>query len=385
MDTDLAKRLVILGSTGSIGRQAIDVARRHPERLRVIGLAGGHDPKALADQAAELGVERTALGEDEAAGLAALEDADIVLNAIVGAAGLRASVTALEAGKTLALANKESLVAGGELCLAAAARGGGRIVAIDSEHAAISQCLQGAPSESVDRLCLTASGGPFRTRAHLGNVTKEEALAHPTWSMGPKITIDCATLMNKGLEVIEAHFLFGVDFERIDILVHPQSIVHGMVFFTDGSVLMQAAVADMRLPIQAALLGSHEPRMTPAPDLASTGTLEFEAVDHDRFPSVGLAYQAGRAGKTFPAVLNAANEEAVRGFLEARIGFVDIPAVVEQTMAAHDPSSAGDLEAVLDVDRWARRHAREIIDRRALEHTTDRRYSRDRTSIGRAT
>ncbi len=377
-------RVVILGSTGSIGRQALDVARMHPESVRVVGLSAGRDAAALAEQAAGFGVERTALGEDAAADLAALDDADIVLNAIVGAAGLRASITALAAGKTLALANKESLVAAGEVCLAAAARGGGRMVAVDSEHAAIAQCLQGASSEDVERLCVTASGGPFRTRAHLGDVTKEEALAHPTWSMGPKITIDCATLMNKGLEVIEARFLFDIDFDRIDILVHPQSIVHGLVFFADGSVVMQAAVADMRLPIQAALLGSHADRMTPAPDFATMGALEFEEVDHDRFPSIRLAYQAGRAGKTFPAVLNAANEEAVLAFLEDRVAFVDIPVVVEATMAEHDPAPAEDLDTVLDVDGWARRRARELIDQRPLVTSGSRRHTTDRAGIGRA-
>ena len=344
----------------------------------MVGLAAGRDAAALEDQAAELGVERTGLGEDAAVDLAALDEADIVLNAIVGAAGLRASIAALSAGKTLALANKESLVAGGELCLEAARRGGGRIVAVDSEHAAISQCLEGAARESVGRLCLTASGGPFRTRADLDGVTKEEALAHPTWSMGPKITIDSATLMNKGLEVIEAHFLFGIDFDHIDVLIHPQSLVHGLVFFVDGSVLMQAAVADMRLPIQSALLGSHAPGTTPVPDLARIGSIEFEDVDHDRFPAVRLAYEAGRAGHTFPAVLNAANEEAVRGFL-------DIPAVVEATITAHDAVPAGNLDTVLEVDSWARRHARELIDQRPLETTGARATRPTERALGRTT
>jgi 1-deoxy-D-xylulose-5-phosphate reductoisomerase len=257
------------------------------------------------------------------------------------------------------------LIAGGEVCLAAAARGGGRIVPVDSEHAAIAQCLEGIDPKSVTRICLTASGGPFRQRANLSNVTVEEALAHPTWDMGPKITIDCATLMNKGLEVIEAHFLFDVAFDRIDILVHPQSVVHGMVTFADGSVVMQAAVADMRLPLQAVLLGTERVASAVEPiDLATVGSLSFEAVDHERFPSVELAYQAGTAGGTSPAVLNAANEEAVRGFLEARVRFIDIPSVVEETLAAHTSVDAGNLETVLEVDAWARDHARGVIETR---------------------
>ena len=356
---------MILGSTGSIGRQALDVVRRHAARLEIVALATGGDEAGLAEQAAEFGVKRTGLGAEAAATLAGIEEADVVVNGIVGAAGLPASVAALEAGKILALANKESLVAGGDVCLAAATRGGGRIVPVDSEHAAIAQCLEGSSPESVARICLTASGGPFRERSNLSNVTVEEALAHPTWEMGPKITVDCATLMNKGLEVIEAHFLFGVDFDRIDILVHPGSIVHGMVTFADGSVVMQAAVADMRLPLQAAMLGPERVGSTIAPvDFASAGSLKFQPVDHARFPAVGLAYQAGKDGGTSPAVLNAANEEAVRGFLEDRVRFVDIPNVVEETLSAHNPVDAGNLETVLEVDAWARDHARGVIETR---------------------
>ena len=363
MSSNTPRRLVVLGSTGSIGRQALEVARMHPHLLQVVGLGTGRDEQTLKRQAAELGVEHIGLGVDDAIGLATLGEADIVLNAIVGAAGLRASVAALEAGKTLALANKESLVAGGEICLATAARTGARIVPVDSEHAALAQCLQGTPRDAVARLCLTASGGPFRARADLSGVTKEEALAHPTWSMGPKITVDCATLMNKGLEVIEAHFLFGVAYDAIDVVVHPQSVVHGMVVLADGSVLLQAAVADMRLPIQAAVLGTQAiTGATRPPDLTEIARLDFEPVDHGRFPALRLAYDAGRAGRTRPAVLNAANEEAVRGFLDDRIGLSDITAVVEATLEAHDPAPAGNLDTVLEVDGWARGHARALIE-----------------------
>ena len=354
---------MILGSTGSIGRQALDVVKRQPDALRVVGLAAGKDADALSAQAAEHGVHRTALGEAGAVEMAMLEEADIVLNAVVGAAGLRASIAALEAGKVLALANKESLVAGGDACLAAGMRGGGLIVPVDSEHAAIAQCLQGVAPTAVDRICITASGGPFRERDDLTDVTKQEALAHPTWSMGPKITIDSATLMNKGLEVLEAHFLFGLDFDSIDVLVQPQSIVHGMVVLKDGSVLMQAARADMRLPIQSALLGTQEAaaRVTP-PDFASLGQITFEPVDHKRFPAVGMAYEAGRIGGTAPAVLNAANEEAVHAFLDGRIGFLDITRVVEKTLEAHEAVPAGNLDTVLEVDAWARDRARGVIE-----------------------
>lgn len=363
MSFEPRRRLAILGSTGSIGRQALDVVRLHPHLFEVVALSAGRDEQTLAEQATEFGVDKTGLGAVAAAELAVLDDADIVLNGIVGAAGLGPSIAALEAGKILALANKESLVAGGEACLSAAERGGGRIVPVDSEHAAISQAFQGVPEKAVDRICLTASGGPFLRRSNLNNVSKEDALAHPTWNMGPKVTIDSATLMNKGLEVIEAHFLFGVDFDHIDVLVHPQSIVHGMVVMKDGSVLMQAGTADMRVPIQAALTGAERiDSGAEQLDLATIASLDFERVDHNRFPSLGLAYKAGRAGGSAPAVLNAANEEAVRGFLEDRVRFVDIPAIVEETLGAHEVVPAGNLQTVLEVDTWARDHARGVIE-----------------------
>jgi 1-deoxy-D-xylulose-5-phosphate reductoisomerase len=360
------RRIVVLGSTGSIGRQALDVIRSNPPRFQLVGLGAGTDGDALAEQASGFEGVATGLGTAAAIDLAALPEADIVMNGIVGAAGLAASVAALDAGKILALANKESLVAGGEACLAAATRGGGSIVPVDSEHAALAQCLLNVDRDAVARIVLTASGGPFRERRDMSEVNPEEALAHPTWSMGPKITVDSATLMNKGLEVIEAHHLFGFPYDHIAVLVHPQSIVHGMVELRDGTTLLQAAPPDMRIPIQAALGGGRFPSAIPTVDLAAVGTLSFEPVDVDRFPSVHLAYDAGRRGRSFPAVLNAANEVAVHSFLERRISFDEIPRVVESVLEAHAPVDVGQLDAVLAVDDWARRRAREAIVREGV-------------------
>jgi 1-deoxy-D-xylulose-5-phosphate reductoisomerase len=288
------------------------------------------------------------------------DDVDVVLNAVVGAAGLRATLAALASGKVLALANKESMVAAGELCRRTAVEGGGVIVPVDSEHAALAQCLEGRARESIASVVLTASGGPFRSRTDLAEVTPQEALAHPTWRMGPKITIDCATLMNKGLEVIEAHYLFGFSYDEIRVLVHPQSVVHAIVELIDGSVIMQAAAPDMRLPIQGALSAPDRlPSVTPPLDLSVP--LQFEPLDPNRWPALGLALSAGRAGKTFPAVLNAANEEAVHAFLSGAVSFVDITRVTEDVLAEHNPTEADDLEAVLAADAWARRRAQSVI------------------------
>lgn len=358
------RRILILGSTGSIGRQAIDVIEAHPDLFEVVGLVAGTDRAALAEQAERLGVRETGLGGEAAETLAAESDADVVLNAVVGAAGLKASVAALENGKRLALANKESLVAGGDVCLAAARRGGGEMIPVDSEHAALAQCLEGRRAGSVARTILTASGGPFRKRDDLSEVTHKEALAHPTWAMGPKITIDSATMMNKGLEVIEAHFLFGLSYDEIDVLVHPQSIVHALVELVDGSMVMQAAPADMRIPIAAAL-GAPERLGPPLStlDLASTGPLEFEPLNDERFPAVALAYAAGRAGGTSTAVLNAANEVAVAAFLAGNARFTDIVGTTRRVLEDHEPTVADDLEAVLEADAWARRRATEVLGR----------------------
>jgi 1-deoxy-D-xylulose-5-phosphate reductoisomerase len=355
------RRVAVLGSTGSIGRQALEVAAAHPDAIEVVALVAGSDAETLAAQARATGAGHHGLGAEAAVEAASLPEADVVLNAIVGCAGLEASVAALRAGKTLALANKESLVAGGRACLRAAAQGGGRLVPVDSEHAALSQCLERCDREQVARITLTASGGPFRTRRDLSTVTREEALAHPTWSMGPKITVDCATLMNKGLEVIEAHWLFGFPYDSIGVLVHPQSIVHGIVEMKDASVLMQAAPPDMRIPIQAALLGDERVEGYGRLDLPGAGRLEFEEVDHARFPALGLAYRAGRAGGTAPAALNAANEVAVGAFLEGELAFAAIAEVVRRVLDEHEPGDDATVEQVLAADRWAREEASRSI------------------------
>ena len=361
----MQRRVVILGSTGSVGRQALEVIRTHSDRFEVVGLVAGRDADSLSAQARDFPSADTGLGEEAAVRLAALDQADIVLNAIVGAAGLRASLSALSSGKTLALANKESLIAGGELCRAAAERGRGRIIPVDSEHAAIAQCLSQTRPGDVKRIVLTASGGPFRNTSDLLGVTPEDALKHPTWSMGPKITVDSATLMNKGLEMIEAHHLFDLPYDSIDVVIQPQSVVHGIVELKDGSMLMQAAPTDMRIPVQAALA---DPDMLDSPvaplDLTNASPLTFEPLDVNRFPSVQLAEQAGRAGQTYPAALNAANEVAVRAFLESQISFTDIPRVVDQVLKQHEPLDATIEGNVFEADTEARRHAREVIERR---------------------
>lgn len=357
------KRVAVLGCTGSIGRQTLDVISGHPERFELSGLVAGRDRAALEAQAAGFTGVATGLGAEDAVAMAGSDDVDVVVNAIVGSAGLRASVAALGSGKVLALANKESLVAGGEACASAARSGGGSIVPVDSEHAALTQCLIGCDRRDVSRIVLTASGGPFRNTQDLSAVTRDEALAHPTWSMGPKITVDSATLMNKGLEVIEAHFLFEMHYDMIDVVVHPQSIVHGMVVLNDGSVMMQAAPPDMRIPIAAALASPG--RMGPPPaslDLVATGSLTFEEVDRSRFRSLDLAYEAGRRGDSYPAVLNAANEEAVAAFLDERIALTGIPEVVEGALDAHTPHGADSVEAVLEADAWARSRASSLMD-----------------------
>lgn len=356
------RSVVLLGSTGSIGRQALDVAAAHPDRIEIVGLVAGTDEESLRAQVDQTGARHFGLGAAAAAELAALDEADVVLNAIVGCAGLEASVAALRAGKVLALANKESLVAGGRVCMEAAAEGGGSLAPVDSEHAALAQCLARCDRTEVARITLTASGGPFRTTKDLSSVTRDEALAHPTWSMGPKITIDSATLMNKGLEVIEAHWLFGFDFDDIAVLVHPQSVVHGMVELRDSTLLLQAAPADMRIPIQGALLGDERlaggfERL----DLGKVGSLDFEELDHDRFPAVRLAYRAGRAGGTAPAVLNAANEVAVRAFLDGGLRFDAITEIVTQVLDRHTIGDDSTVEQVLEADRWARREASKSI------------------------
>lgn len=346
----------MLGATGSIGRQALEIVAQHPD-LGVCALASRRSD--LAELAAAHGVEHVQVGGDPLRLLEAAEP-DVVLNAIVGFAGIGATLWALEHGVTLALANKESLVAAGELAVAAHARGGGLLLPVDSEHSALFQCLEDRAPETVHSVVLTASGGPFRDLSpeELASVSVEEALAHPTWSMGPKITIDSATLANKGLEIIEAHFLFGLPYEKIEVVVHPSSIVHGIVRLRDGGALAHLGYPDMRVPISFALTYP-ERRETPVPhlDLASGLTLEFAAPDEDRFPLLRLAREAGERGGTYPCAFNAANEVAVAAFLEGRIAFVDIAPTVEDALAAVEGAPARDLAELVEADAEARRVA----------------------------
>lgn len=376
-----AKRVVVLGATGSIGTQTLEVvaalgyqvvglaarrpspelaaiAKDHPD-ARVVVTGGSAEEREELLAAAGRDID---FGTDAMIDLAATPGT-VVVNGVVGAAGLRASVASLEAGNRLALANKESLVAGGPVVTNALARGGGEMVPVDSEHSAIYQSLVGEDRDGVERLLLTASGGPFRGWApeSLSTVTPAQALAHPTWDMGPRITIDSATLFNKGLEVIEAHFLFGLDYDRIDVVVHPQSILHSVVEFVDGSWKGHLGVPDMRIPIQYALTAPH--RMTsPAPrfDFAGT-TLTFEEVDRSAFPALDLSYAAGRAGGSSPAVLNAADEIAVDAFLQDRIGFTSIPRVVELALEQVEWRELATVDDVVEVDREARSVAAGLV------------------------
>jgi 1-deoxy-D-xylulose-5-phosphate reductoisomerase len=380
------KTLAILGSTGSIGCSALAVVDAHPDRLRVAALAAGDNAARLAEQVrryrpaiaamasgdaverlrAAGGPERTTELVNGPEGLIAVAthpDVDIVLCASSGTAGLEAVLAAIDAGKTIAIANKEVLVMAGALVMDAARRRGVAILPVDSEHNAVHQCMHARGAHEIRRLILTASGGPFRefSSEALARVTPDAALRHPTWRMGRKITIDSATLMNKGLEVIEAHWLFGVGADRIDVLIHPQSIVHSMVELHDGSVIAQLGVTDMRLPIQYAC--SYPERWAaplPSLDLARAGRLDFHAPAIDRFPCLSLAYRALRGGGTLPVVLNAANEIAVEAFLDGRLGFTAIPRVIERAMDAHAPQPVSDVALVRSVDRWARECAGEI-------------------------
>ncbi len=372
---------MILGSTGSIGRNAIDVIRRLPG-FSVAGLAAGRDAASLERQARALKPRFVALHDRAAAtalrrALAGLRievlegpegvaeaaerpEGDIVVSAMVGSAGLAPTWAAVKAGKRVALANKETLVVGGDLITREAARTGASLIPVDSEHSAIFQCLAGRGAEGVRRIVLTGSGGPFRTRRSLARVTVREALRHPTWRMGPKITIDSATLMNKGLEVIEARWLFGMPPDRIGVVIHPQSIVHSLVEFVDGSVLAQLGLPDMRLPIQYAL--THPVRNAapwPRLDLAAVGNLTFEPPDHRRFPCLGLCAEAARRGGAAPVALNAANEVAVAAFLAGRIGFMDIPRVIARSLARASGARLESVGQVLDADREARARALE--------------------------
>jgi 1-deoxy-D-xylulose-5-phosphate reductoisomerase len=377
------KKVVVLGSTGSIGTSALKVARDIPDRMEVVGLAANRSVRLLAEQVAETGVKRVALagtdrlgelreavpgtvtvygGEEGLVDLATLPEADLVLIAIVGTAGLRPALAAIEAGKDIAVASKEILVMAGEAVMEAARRNGVKVLPVDSEHNAIFQCLEGHEPEEVKRLILTASGGPFRETPGemLGEVTVEEALNHPTWEMGRKITIDSATLFNKGLEMIEARWLFGVEMERVDVVVHPQSIVHSMVEFIDGSVLAQLSHSDMCFPIQYAVTWPDRVANSLAPlDFSALAKLDFEAPRWEDFPALGLAKEAGIRGGTLPAVMNAANEVAVDAFLGGRLGFPEIWQTVGAAMGAHEVVDHPTLEQLLDADGWARAFAAE--------------------------
>ncbi|THG32397.1 1-deoxy-D-xylulose-5-phosphate reductoisomerase [Naasia lichenicola] len=361
------RRVLILGSTGSIGTQAIDVIAANPNRFEIVGLSAGTDAAQLAEQAERFGVAHTALGARDAEQLVRDVESDVVLNGITGSVGLGPTLAALETGRTLALANKESLIVGGPLVTRRAAPG--QIVPVDSEHSAIAQALRSGTADEVRRLVLTASGGPFRGRgrASLADVTPEQALAHPTWAMGLMVTTNSATLINKGLEVIEAHLLFDVPYERIEVAVHPQSIVHSMVEFIDGSTIAQASPPDMRLPISLGLDWPHRIAGVGRPlDWTTASSWTFEALDDEAFPSVALAKRVGVAGGSFPAVFNAANEQAVSAFHAGRIGFLDIVDIITEAVDTHvEPDGDLTLEVLLDVEAAARRRADGLIAARA--------------------
>ncbi len=386
---DGRKRILLLGATGSIGKNTLDVLRMHPERFELIGAAAGSSWEAMREVLGEFAPPCAAMSDEQAARrlqeeapsswkgrvfsgpdalLHLVEEAewDVVVAATSGSVGLRAAAAVLERGGVLALANKEVMVAAGEWMSGLARRNGAVVLPVDSEHSAIFQSLRAGRQREVARLILTASGGPFRvrTREQLENVRVEDALAHPNWDMGAKITIDSATLFNKGLEVIEARWLFDVDYDRIEVLVHPQSIVHSMVEFVDASVIAQMGVPDMRVPIMYALSWPERLEMKIPGlrlDLASAGMLTFEKPDLRTFPALGLAYEAGRRGGGAPTVLNAANEEAVQAFLDGRISFLAITEVVERTLDSCGGAGASSLDEVLETDAMARRRAREII------------------------
>ncbi len=384
------KKLSILGSTGSIGVSTLDVVRQFPDQFEVVGLAAGNNVSLLKEQILEFQPSAVSLlHEDLAARLkgllkgqencpeilfgpsgyetiARLPSAQMVVSAMVGAAGLLPTLAAIEAGKDIALANKETLVVAGELVMEAAGKHAVEILPVDSEHSAIFQSLQGNQQENIRRILLPASGGPFftKTEGELTAVTPEAALCHPNWSMGRKITIDSATLMNKGLEVIEAHWLFGVPVDMIAVHIHPESIIHSMVEYIDGSVIAQLGIPDMKIPIAYALAFPHRlPVKGPALDLFHLGKLSFFPPDMDKFPCLRLAYEACRSGSTLPCVLNAANEVAVQAFLDCRIGFTGIPRIIETIMSAHTPPPRATLESLLTADRWARQESEVLVQK----------------------
>jgi 1-deoxy-D-xylulose-5-phosphate reductoisomerase len=386
----MMRSLVILGSTGSVGTQALDVVRHNPDRFKVVGLSAGTNQELLVGQIREFLPPNVAIADEEAAadvrdklaGIPGVEvlvgpdaaetlardaEADMVLNALVGSAGLAPTLATLQAGKMLALANKESLVVGGDLVVDLIKGEPERLVPVDSEHAALAQCLRGERREDLKRVILTGSGGPFRgwTHTELAKASVREALAHPVWQMGPKITIDSATLMNKGLEVIEAHYLFGIEYGQIHVLIHPEGIVHALAEFRDGSITAQLAMPDMRLPIQLALAWPERLPTGIGPVPLADRNLTFEPVDREAFPAIDLAYRVGELGLTFPAVMSAANEVVVMAFLEGKIPLTRIVEIVTSVVDEHEPPSS--VVSVVNLERadaWARRRAAEIVEAR---------------------
>jgi 1-deoxy-D-xylulose-5-phosphate reductoisomerase len=383
------KKVTVLGSTGSIGVSTLKVIEDHPDRFRAVALAAGKNIRLLQKQierfnpriiavrdredahalrkflSARSGV-KIVYGEEGMREAASFADADTVVSAISGFAGLLPSLAAVEAGKNVALANKETLVVAGEIVMRTAKKKGAQIIPVDSEHSAIFQCLEKEKKQNLSRIILTASGGPFLhfTKEQMERVTLRQALKHPRWNMGKKITIDSATMMNKGLEVIEAKWLFGVDLACIDVLVHPQSLVHSMVEFKDGAILAQLGMPDMKIPIAYALsyperINNHLPRL----NLAKAGNLEFIEPNSKKFPCLDLAYEAALRGGTAPAVLNAADESVVESFLHQRIKFVDLPKIIEKVLSAHEAIDRPSLDDIMEADRWARQKTREIIER----------------------
>jgi len=384
------RSLAILGSTGSVGTQALDVVRRNPDRFKVVGLSAGTNRELLVGQIREFVPPHVAIADEEAAvdlreklvGIRGVEllvgpeaaerlardvEADMVVNALVGSAGLAPTLAALQSGKSLALANKESLVVGGELVTDLVKGEPERLIPVDSEHAALAQVLRGERREDVKRVILTGSGGPFRgwTRTELAKASVKDALAHPVWQMGPKITIDSATLMNKGLEVIEAHYLFGLEYSQIHVVIHPEGIVHALAEFRDGTLLAQFAVPDMRLPIQLALAWPERLPTGVAPVPLVDSRLSFEPVDREAFQAIDLAYRVGELGLTFPAVMSAGNEVAVMAFLEGKIPLTRIVEVVQAVVDEHEaPSSVVSVVSLERADAWARKRAADIIEAR---------------------
>lgn len=379
------KRVVILGATGSIGESALQVARDVPERMEIVGLAANSNAEKLAAAANETRAQSVCLvdetkidilkrelqykprifaGQKGLREIACLTNAEMVLVAIVGTGGLRPALAAIEAGKDLAVASKEILVMAGEIVMREARNNGVNVLPVDSEHNAIFQCLEGKSSLDIRRIILTASGGPFREtlRKNFDSITPEQALKHPTWNMGPKITIDSATLFNKGLEMIEAHWLFGVEMKRVEVVIHPQSIVHSMVEFADGSTLAQLSYSNMCFPIQYAVTWPDRvPNTLPPLDFSKLSKLEFSTPRYDDFPALNLARRAGETGGTLPAVMNAANEVAVAGFLERQVRFPGIWQIVEEVMNRHTSVAHADLDAILQADQWARKEAQGYV------------------------